>query len=177
MRETADPILVSQSQINLGQQRTPVSSTPHSPHSNPDLGAAVPHSHAGQPARAWEAGPAGVCGHSCCSDYAGGGGRGAAAETQCGCTQRPQESSRPTWPWPLHPNTPACHFPQTVGLGRRASVCGHVLTELEKQQAGQDPAVLEKGDSGFPPVTAGEASPGQTEAQGRFPESYMCRCP
>lgn len=106
-------------------------------------------------------------------------GAGAAAETQCGCTQRPQESSQPTWPWPwpLHPNTPACHFPQTVGLGRRASVCSHVLTELEKQQAGQDPVVLEKGDSGFPPVTAGEASPGQTEAQGRFPESYMCRCP
>ena len=66
---------------------------------------------------------------------------------------------------------------ETVGLGRRASVCGHVLTELEKQQAGQDPAVLEKGDSGFPPITAGEASPGRTEAQGRFPESHVCRRP
>ena len=176
MRETADPTLVSQSQINLAQQRTPVGTTSRSPHSHPDLGAVVPHSHARQPARAWGARLGCALTAAAATTRGAGGGGGSRASVWL----HPEAPGELPADLALAPPPQHSHLslpPETVGLGRRASVCGHVLTELEKQQAGQDPAVLEKGDSGFPPITAGEASPGRTEAQGRFPESHVCRRP
>lgn len=153
VRETADPTLVSPSQISLGQQRTPVRSTSRSPHNNPDLRAAVLHSHAGQPARAREQGLWG-CAVTAAAETKRGCGRQQrlSAAAPRGCSKAPSQPG----PGPSTQTLPPVTSHRERGAGRRASVCGHVLTEPEKQQAGQDPAVLEEGDSGFPPITAWE---------------------
>lgn len=155
VREIADPTLVSPSQISLGQQRMPVRSTSRSPHNNPDLGAAVLHSHTGQRARARGQGLRG-CAVTAAAETKRGWGQGRQQRLSAAAPRgRSKAPSRPG-PGPSTQTLPPVTSRRERGAGRRASVCGHVLTEPEKQQAGQDPAVLEKGDSGFPPITAWE---------------------
>ena len=86
------------------------------------------------------AGPAGVHGH-----YTGGRGRGAAAET---ARLHPEAAGALLADLALAPPPKHSHLSlpaDSVGLGRRAGMCGPVLTELEKQLAGEDPAAPEKG--------------------------------
>lgn len=147
-----------------------MTSTPRSPHSDPGLGPWRPLTRQAA-CLGPGAGPAGVHGH-----YVGG--RGAAAET---ARLHPEAAGALLADLALAPPPKHSHLSlpaESVGLGRRAGMCGPVLTELEKQLAGEDPAVLEKGDSGCPPVTARGGLPWMNGGTRTLPrEVTLCRRP